>query len=150
MQIKIKLNTPSSTETEVVAVGEKINKYIWLQHLRQHQTGYSNEDILYQDNKSSMLFEKNGIFSAGKGSKHIHIRYYLITVRIKKKIFKVMYCPTEEMIADFFTKPLQGAQFVKFRDAVLGIDAKNDAEYLASYQVDLTKFGCVEEENTEA
>ena len=44
-----------------------------------------------------------------------------------------MYCPTGDMIADFFTKPLQGAQFVKFRDAVLGIVAKNDNEYLATY-----------------
>ena len=61
-----------------------------------------------------------------------------------------MYCPTEEIIADFFTKPLQGAQFVKFRDVVLGIDAKNDAEYLASYQAVLKKFGLVEEENAEA
>ena len=61
-----------------------------------------------------------------------------------------MYCPTEEMIADFFTKPLQGAQFVKFRDAALSIDAKNDAEYVASYQAVLTKFGLVEEENAEA
>ena len=147
---KAKLNTGSSTETEVVAVGEKICKFVWFRYLREHQTGYANEDILYQDNKSSMLLENNGIFSARKESKHIHIRYYLITDRVKKKEFKIMYCPTEEMIADFFTKPLQGAQFVKFRDAVLGIDAKNDAEYLASYQAVLKKFGLVEEENAEA
>ena len=44
-----------------------------------------------------------------------------------------MYCSTEEMIAAFFTKPLQEAQFVKFRGAVLGIDAKNDDECLARY-----------------
>ena len=80
-----------------------------------------------------MLLENNGIYSAGKESKHIHIQYYLITDRIKKKEFKVMYCSTEEMFADFLTKPLQGAQFVKFRHAVLGIDAKNDDEYLARY-----------------
>ena len=80
-----------------------------------------------------MLLEKNGIYSAGKGGKHIHVRYYLITGRIKKKECPVMYCSTEEMIAAFFTKPLQEAQFVKFRDAVLGIGAKNDDECLASY-----------------
>ena len=80
-----------------------------------------------------MLLEKNGIYSAGKGGKHIHVRYYLITDRIKKKEFKVMCCSTEEMIADFLTKPLQGTQFYKFRDAVLGIDAKNDDECLARY-----------------
>ena len=33
----------------------------------------------------------------------------------------VVYCPTEEMLADFFTKPLQGALFRKFRDVVMGM-----------------------------
>ena len=61
-----------------------------------------------------------------------------------------MYCPTGKMIADIFTKPLQGAQFVKFCDAVLGINAKDDDEYLASYQAVLKKFGLVEEENADA
>jgi hypothetical protein len=29
-------------------------------------------------------------------------------------------CPTTKMIADYFTKPLQGSLFVKFRDLVMG------------------------------
>ena len=33
---------------------------------------------------------------------------------------KVRYCPTEKMIADFFTKPLQGNLFRFFRDIILG------------------------------
>ena len=39
--------------------------------------------------------------------------------KIKKEI-NVIYCPTENMIADYFTKPLQGSQFLKFRDAIMG------------------------------
>ena len=35
-----------------------------------------------------------------------------------------VYCPTEDMLADFFTKPLQGSLlrelFRKFRDIVMG------------------------------
>ena len=61
-----------------------------------------------------------------------------------------MYYPTGEMIADFFTKPLQGAQFVKFRDAILGINAKGDDEYLASYWAVLEKFSLLEKENADA
>ena len=38
-----------------------------------------------------------------------------------------MYCPTESMIADYFTKPLQGALFFKLRDAIMGI-GQNDLE----------------------
>ena len=39
----------------------------------------------------------------------------------------VEYCPTGDMIADYFTKTLQGAQFRRFRNAIQGV---TDAEYL--------------------
>ena len=45
-----------------------------------------------------------------------------------------MYCPTAELIAGFFTKPLQEAQFYKFRNAILGIKSEN---------FELTTFGVV-------
>jgi hypothetical protein len=32
----------------------------------------------------------------------------------------VVYCPTDEMVADFFTKPLQGILFRKFRAVLVG------------------------------
>ena len=35
---------------------------------------------------------------------------------------KLVYCPTEQMLADFFTKPLQGNLFKKFRRVVMGWD----------------------------
>ena len=31
-----------------------------------------------------------------------------------------MYCPTEMMLADYFTKPLQGSLFNKFRSVIMG------------------------------
>ena len=41
-----------------------------------------------------------------------------------------MYCPTESMVADYFTKPLQGKLFHKLRDMTMGVDMKD----LESYQ----------------
>ena len=35
---------------------------------------------------------------------------------------RIEYCPTGDMIAHFFTKPLQGRQFYKLRDQVMNID----------------------------
>ena len=32
----------------------------------------------------------------------------------------VQYCPTGEMLADFYTKPIQGGLFTKFRDILMG------------------------------
>ena len=47
-------------------------------------------------------------------------RYFWIKDRLESENIEVVYCPTEKMIADFFTKPLQGNLFRKFRDVVLG------------------------------
>jgi hypothetical protein len=33
----------------------------------------------------------------------------------------VQYCPTKEMVADYFTKPPQGILFYKFRDQIMGV-----------------------------
>ena len=35
---------------------------------------------------------------------------------------RVEYCPTGEMTGDFFTKPLQGAAFIKFRNRILNVN----------------------------
>ena len=37
------------------------------------------------------------------------------------------------MIADFFTKPLQGSQFRKFRNLILGINQEKQQEYNNDY-----------------
>ena len=70
---------------------------------------------------SSILLAKNSPASSGKRTKHINVRYFFITDRIKKGELEVRYCPTKEIIGDFFTKPLQGATFQKFRDQIMGI-----------------------------
>jgi hypothetical protein len=77
---------------------------------------------LYQDNKSSILLEKNGKASSSKRTRHIAIRYFFVTDRIAKGELSVEWCPTAAMIADFMTKPLQGATFKKFRDIIMGIE----------------------------
>jgi hypothetical protein len=38
----------------------------------------------------------------------------------------VVWCPTGDMIADFATKPLQGAMFKKFRDMIMGVVPAKD------------------------
>ena len=67
-----------------------------------------------------MSLEKNGIMSCGQQSRHINIRYFFIKDRIKEDRINIIYCPTEIMVADYFTKPLQGALFKKLRDMIMG------------------------------
>jgi hypothetical protein len=89
--------------------------------------GYQVEDnILFQDNKSTILLEKNGKASSSKRTKHINIWYFFITDRVNKGVVSLVWCPTGDMIRDFMTKPLQGAPFRKFRDQILGVVPAQD------------------------
>ena len=40
---------------------------------------------------------------------------------MKGKELEIQYCPTEDMLGDYFTKPLTGPLFAKFRNNILGI-----------------------------
>ena len=76
--------------------------------------------ILYQDNKSAILLETNGWASSSKQTKHIEIRCYYVADHIVNGDLSIVWRPTDTMIADFLTKPLQGKVFQKFRDVLMG------------------------------
>jgi hypothetical protein len=76
--------------------------------------------ILFQDNESTIKLLKNGRLSAGQNSRHVDIRLFFSKDRIEKEGIEVRHCPTDKMIADFQSKPLQGAKFREMRDWVLG------------------------------
>ena len=118
---KQKLNTRSSTESELVSVDDCMPAICWTRYFLEAQGYQVTENIVYQDNKSAILLEKNGKASSSKRTKHIHIRYFFVTDRINKHEMTVEWCPTGDMIADFMTKPTQGALFRKFRDQILGV-----------------------------
>jgi len=52
----------------------------------------------------------------------VNIRYFFIKDRVKNEGIDIVYCPTEQMLADYFTKPLQGSLFTKFRRVVMGYE----------------------------
>ena len=117
---KQKLTVKSSTESELVGVSEYIPYFIWLLYF-MHEQGYTVEDSkLFQDNQSTILMLKNGRNSCTGNSRHINIRYFFVKDRIDNEEVKVEYCPSEDMLADFFTKELQGKLFLKFRSVIMG------------------------------
>jgi Reverse transcriptase (RNA-dependent DNA polymerase) len=116
-----KLNTKSSTEAELVGVNDVMPQILWTRYFLEAQ-GYDIKDsIIYQDNQSSILLEKNGRASSGKRTRHINIRYFFVTDRIASNEVSIEYCPTGNMISDYFTKPLQGTPFKKLRDYIMNL-----------------------------
>ena len=86
-----------------------------------HEQGCTVENItLYQGNQSTILMLKNGRNSCTGNSRHINIRYFFVKDRIDNKEINVEYCPSTNMLGDFFTKALHGQLFLKFRSVIMG------------------------------
>jgi hypothetical protein len=108
---KVKLNTRSSTETELYMADMFMPEILWSLHFIQAQ-GYEIKCVgLYQDNISTQLLIKNGKMSSRKKTKHIKAKFFFIKDRIDDREIRVLDCPAKEMWADVMTKPLQGTAF---------------------------------------
>ena len=117
---KQKLNTRSSTESELVGADDMAQMILWTKFFMEEQGYDVKENILYQDNKSTILLENNGKRSSGKRTRAINIRYFFLTDQVEKGNLRIEYCPTAEMNGDYMSKPLQGNLFEKFRSRIMG------------------------------
>ena len=52
---------------------------MWVRHFLEAQGFQPSDNVVYQDNQSAILLEKNGRRSSGKKTRHIEIRYFFIT-----------------------------------------------------------------------
>jgi hypothetical protein len=113
-----KINTKSSTESEIVALSDNSSQVIWTRNFLLSQ-GYKVEPaIIYQDNTSTMSLVKNGK-SNSERTKHISTRFYFIKDRVDNFEIKIEHMRTTEMIADILTKPITGALFLKLRELLM-------------------------------
>ena len=122
---KQKANSRSSTESEIIAVDDKIAKVLWTKRFLGWQGFPVKLNIIYQDNTSSMKLEQNGKESSGKRTRHFDIKYFYVTDLVGRKEVTIEYCPTDEMIADYMTKPLVGSKFKLFRDLIMNLSGKH-------------------------
>ena len=118
---KQKLNTRSSTEAELVAADDFLSKVLWVRLFMEYQGINLVRNMVGQDNKSAIILEENGRSSVGKQSRAMNVRYFAIQDRCDLGHVKIYHVPTESMVGDFFTKPLQGDKFRKFRELILGM-----------------------------
>ena len=120
MSRKQKLNTRSSTEAELVGADDASQMILWTKLFLEEQGYKVTDNILFQDNRSAILLEKNGKRSSSKRTRALNIRYFSLTDQVNKGNLKIEYCPTEDMVADYMTKTLQGKLFLKFKKLIMG------------------------------
>jgi len=111
----------SSFEAEVYSLSTVIPTGLWIQDFIA-ECGYANEatpGTIYEDNKAAIHAIKAGKTNSDK-TRHIRIRKLFTKQFLDSGRLIMTYCPTQEMIADILTKPLQGELFEKLRDLILG------------------------------
>jgi hypothetical protein len=104
----------------LVGVDDMMPIIIWTCYVLFLQGYEIVENLLLQDNKSSIILEQNWKASSSKCTRHINIQYFFITDWVNMKEIRPHWGPTKEMVADFWTKPLQGSHFRKLRDYIMG------------------------------
>jgi hypothetical protein len=122
---KQKVNSRYSTESELIGVDDKIAKVLWMKRFLEWQDFEVKLNIIYQDNTSSIKLEENGKESSGKRTRHFDIKHFYVTDLVGRDEVKIEYCSTDEMIADYQTKPVVGAKFKLFRDLVMNLSGKH-------------------------
>ena len=115
---KQKLMSKSSTESELIGLSDSFPQVIWTRNFLIAQ-GYNLEPCtVYQDNMSTIAMVKKGR-STSERTRHINIRFFFIKDKIDNGELVVEHMPTEDMVADILTKPLQGELFRQLRAKLL-------------------------------
>ena len=98
-----------------MALGLATQEAIWLRRLLNdlHINTKEATEIL-EDNQGAIAMTKNPI--GHKRTKHIDIKHHFIRENVQAETITISYCPTDQMVADIFTKPLPKAQFEYLRE----------------------------------
>ena len=116
----------STAEAEYIALSAAVQEAVWLQQLMSDLLNKSiHEMTIFEDNQSTICLAKNQ-HTHGR-TKHIDIKYHFIRNMVEAGRIKLAYCPTENMIADMFTKGLSIKQFGKLRE-LTGVSKHTEIE----------------------
>ena len=70
-----------------------------------------------------MKLQKNGKLRSGKRTRYFKIKLFYITDLINRDEVEVRYYPTDEMIGDYMSMPLVGANFQRYRDLIMNFSS---------------------------
>ena len=118
---KQKLVSKSSTESELVALSDEASQVLWTRNFLLLQGHKMRPAKIYQDNMSTIALADKGR-STSERTRHINVRYFFTKDKVESGELMIEYLPTEEMVADLLTKPLQGELFRRLRSKLLNCD----------------------------
>ena len=100
----------SSTEAEYIAQTHAAKEGVWLKAFTEEVCGTRGGAMLINcDNQGAIALVKDNKFHSQ--TKHIDIRYHYIRESVENKKISVSYIPTQDNVADIFTKALPRPKF---------------------------------------
>jgi hypothetical protein len=108
----------STAEAEYVSAASCCAQVLWMKNqLADYGMSYSKVPI-FCDNTSAIAISQNPVLHSR--TKHIDIRYHFIRDHVMKGDIELHFIPTDEQLADIFTKPLDETRF-KYLISMLGM-----------------------------
>ncbi len=113
--------TLSTTEAEFVAAAGCASQAIWMRRILK-DLGHTQEDCttIKCDNSSTIKLSKNPVLHGR--SKHIDVRFHFLRELAGKGEVELVYCRSEDQVADIMTKPLKLEAFQKLRKELGVVD----------------------------
>ena len=100
-----------------MAVTHAAKEALWLRTLiKEIFSNINGPTTLYSDNQSAIALMKE--HQHHMRMKHIDIRFHFIRWVIEEGKIKLVYCPTNDMLADSFTKALPSTKVKHFATAL--------------------------------
>ena len=108
----------SSTESEYVALSDAAQEAIYLRSiLKEFKIGTNEPTIIYEDNQAAIAIANRAQYHGRL--KHIDVRTHFVRDCVQRRQIKVIYCSTNDMIADVMTKPLARPTFQRLVQQLL-------------------------------
>ena len=107
----------SSCEAEYRAAFTNSVECVWLRRLMADlDVGQDSPTTIFTDSQSALAVARNPIFHAR--TKHIEVHYHYVRERLSAGEISLAYVPTQDNLADLFTKALSREKFEAFRKAL--------------------------------
>ena len=104
----------STAKAEYIAAESCCAQLLWIkQQLEDYGITCSNIPIKC-DNTSAINLTKNPVLHSR--TKHIEVRHHFIRDHVQNNDISIEFVPTENQIADIFTKPLNEERFCQIRN----------------------------------
>ncbi|KAF2345127.1 hypothetical protein FHG87_024117 [Trinorchestia longiramus] len=104
----------STAEAKYVALAGAAQEAIWLKQLLddlEFKTG--GPMVVNEDSQSAICLAQNPKYHGR--SKHIDIKFHYVRDLVRNKEIYLVYCPSNDMLADIFTKGLSAEKFFRLR-----------------------------------